>query len=91
MKTKILIVDDVEINRDILEEILEDKYDIFKASDGMEALKIIDNMKEELALILLDLMMPVLDGFGVMEGMKARKLLNRLPVIAISSDASETV
>ena len=91
MKTKILIVDDVEINRDILEEILEDKYDIFKASDGMEALKIIDNMKEELALILLDLMMPVLDGFGVMEGMKARKLLNRLPVIAISSDASEIV
>lgn len=88
MKTKILIVDDLQINRDILEEILEDKYDILKAGDGIEALNIIDEEKDNIILILLDLMMPRLDGFGVLEELGKRNLLNRIPVIAISSDAS---
>lgn len=86
MKTKVLIVDDMEINRDILEDILEEKYVILKAQDGIEALDVIDREKNNLSIILLDLMMPMLDGFGVLEELKKRNLLNRIPVIVISSD-----
>lgn len=88
MKAKVLIVDDMELNRDILEEILEDNYEIRKAQDGIEALDIIDKEKNDIGIILLDLMMPMLDGFGVLEELKKRNLINRIPVIAISSDAS---
>lgn len=89
MKTKILVVDDMQINRDILEDILADSYSVVKAADGNEALKVIEKEQDELALILLDLMMPVLDGFGVLEELKRRDILNRIPVIAISGDTSE--
>lgn len=89
MKAKVLVVDDMQINRDILEEILEEQYTVLKASDGIEALKIIDEEKNSLSIILLDLMMPNLDGFGVLEELKKRELVGRIPVIAISSDSSE--
>ena len=89
MKSKVLVVDDMQINRDILEEILEEQYTVLKASDGIEALKIIDEEKNSLSIILLDLMMPNLDGFGVLEELKKRELAGRIPVIAISSDSSE--
>ena len=88
MKARILVVDDIQINRDILEEILEDKYIIIKAENGVEALKKIDKEKDDLAMILLDLMMPELDGFGVLEGLKKRDLLKRIPVVVISSESS---
>lgn len=88
MKAKVLIVDDMEINRDILEEILEEDYEVLKAADGIEALKIIDEKKTELAIVLLDLMMPNLDGFGVLEEVKKRNLINKIPIIAITGDTT---
>ena len=88
MKSRVLIVDDMEINRDILEEILEDDYETLTAENGLEAIKIIQNNKDNLSLILLDLMMPVLDGFGVLNHLKDNSLIGKIPVVVISGDNS---
>ena len=91
MINKVLVADDVEINRDILEEILEDKYEVLTAENGVEALKTIEGNADDLSVVMLDLMMPELDGFGVLEGMKQRGYLNRIPVIVITgSDSIES-
>lgn len=63
MREKVLVVDDVELNRDILEEILKDEYTVIQAENGKRALEIIQNDQEEIAVILLDLIMPEMDGF----------------------------
>ena len=86
MKEKVLVVDDMQINRSILEDILDDEYSVVQAENGIEALRIVDDEKDHLAIILLDLMMPKLDGFGVLDGLKERSLLSRIPVIIISGD-----
>lgn len=88
MKTKVLVVEDTEINREILTEILEDTYEVLTAADGNEALKVVEKEKDSISVILLDLMMPFLDGFGVLKELKRQDLLKRIPVIAISSDDS---
>lgn len=61
MREKVLVVDDVELNRDILEEILKDEYTVIQAENGKRALEIIQNDQEEIAVILLDLIMPEMD------------------------------
>lgn len=88
MKKKILIVDDMEINRDMLESILEDDYDITTAADGSQAVEIIRSAKTDYAVVLLDLMMPGLDGFGVLDVMREYGYLERIPVIIITGDNS---
>lgn len=85
MKKEILVVDDVELNRDILEEMLENDYIISTAKDGEEALSIIEKKKTHLAAVLLDLIMPKVDGFEVLKELKAKQLLGSIPVIVISS------
>lgn len=85
MKKEILVVDDVELNRDILEEMLENDYIISTAKDGQEALSIIEKKKSHLAAILLDLIMPKMDGFEVLKEMKSKGLTGKIPVIVISS------
>ncbi len=87
-KSKILIVDDVFINRGILSDILSDEYDMIEAENGEEALEKINKYENELAVVLLDLMMPVKDGFYVLEKLKEQKLLDRLPVLVISGETS---
>jgi len=84
-KMKILIVDDEPLNVDYLEQRLEDlNYQIITAADGQEAL---DKIKSEQPdLVLLDLMMPVLDGFAVLSEVKADPSLRDTPVIIISAD-----
>ena len=82
----ILIVDDMEINRDILTEMLGDEYDILTASDGNEALELIKRHKDSLSLILLDLIMPGTDGFGVLNEMERMGWTKRIPVIIITGD-----
>ena len=67
MRDKILIVDDVEINREILAEILREEYEILMAESGSQALDILEKLHEEIAAILLDLVMPEMDGFAVLE------------------------
>lgn len=84
-KMKVLIVDDEELNVDYLEQRLEDlEYQIITASDGQKALDKIKSDQPD--LILLDLMMPVLDGFAVLSQVKADPSLRDIPVIIISAD-----
>ena len=83
-KAKVLIVDDEPFNVDYLEQELEDSdYQIITASNGQEALDKIKSQQPD--LILLDLMMPVLDGFAVLAQIKADTYLHDIPVIIVSA------
>lgn len=88
MREKVLVVDDVELNRDILEEILKDEYTVIQAENGKRALEIIQNDQEEIAVILLDLIMPEMDGFQVLEVIKENKWMDKMPVLIISGENS---
>lgn len=85
-KSKILIVDDIDINREILVAILEDKYECLEAVDGEDALKIIEEKFFELSLILLDLMMPGIDGFTVLKVLNEKNITN-IPIIIITANS----
>lgn len=86
MSGKILIVDDMKINQDILTNILKEEYEIIEASNGMEAWKVIIKERKSLSAVLLDLVMPEMDGFQVIENMKQNNLLDTIPVLAISGE-----
>lgn len=83
-RQKLLIVDDEEVNRTILSLMFDSDYDIMEARNGMEAIDAIEK-NEEIALILLDVIMPIMDGFGVLDYMKDKELLEKIPVILITS------
>ena len=84
----ILIVDDSEMNRCILSEMLGADYDILEATNGEEAIKLLRQYETGISLVLLDLVMPVLDGFGVLSYMNERNWLEDIPVIMISGEDS---
>ena len=84
----VLVVDDQEINRDVLGMILEDDYDIIYAENGREALEKIDQYKDKLSVVLLDLMMPEMDGFEVLSRVRADEYLKRIPMIVLTADRS---
>lgn len=85
-RQQILIVDDEEINREVLNEIFRDEYDTIEASNGQEAIfEIEDN--DKIALICLDIVMPVLDGFKVLEYMQENGLTEKIPVILITGES----
>ncbi len=88
MRDKVLIVDDVEINRAILRSILENEYTIVEAENGKLALDIIEEQKDELSAILLDLVMPEMDGKQVLEELNKRKIIGIIPVLVISGENS---
>ena len=88
-KKMILVVDDKGMNRYMLGGIFRDNYEIIEAGGGMEAIAIIDKEYDELAVILLDIIMPGIDGFGVLEHMKEQDYLNRVPVVIVTDDSSE--
>lgn len=88
-KKKILVVDDKGMNRYMLGGIFRDNYEIIEAGGGMEAIAIIDKEYDELAVILLDIIMPGIDGFGVLEHMKEQDYLNRVPVVIVTDDSFE--
>ena len=79
----------MKINQDILTNILKDDYEIIEASNGMEAWKIIIKERKNLSAVLLDLVMPEMDGFQVIEKMKQNNLLDSIPVLAISGENQE--
>ena len=83
------MVDDKGMNRYMLGGIFRDNYEIIEAGGGMEAIAIIDKEYDELAVILLDIIMPGIDGFGVLEHMKEQDYLNRVPVVIVTDDSSE--
>lgn len=88
MKNTILVVDDVEMNREILTDIMEpDGYNIIEAADGEQAINQIEKYKDDLVVILLDLVMPKIDGFGVLGWLSEKKYMDRIPVLVISGDS----
>ena len=87
-KPQILIVDDSEMNRAILSEILCGDYRILEAADGEECLKKMQQYMGDIALVLLDLMMPKMNGFEVLDFMNRNHAIEDLPVIVIYSEAS---
>ena len=88
-KKIMLVVDDMELNRAILCELFNDSYDVIEAENGREALQLIQKYGESIAIVLLDLIMPVLNGFEVLQKMADSGLSDRVPVIMITSENSE--
>ena len=82
----VLIVDDQEINRDVLGMILEDYYEIIYASNGREALAMIEQYKDRLSIVLLDLIMPEMDGFEVIARVRGDEFLNSIPIIVLTAE-----
>lgn len=88
-RQKILIADDSDLNRAILTDMLEDEYDIIEAEDGIQALEQLQT-DSEIDLVLLDIMMPRMDGFEVLAIMNQNHWIEDLPVIMISSESAST-
>jgi putative two-component system response regulator len=87
-KGLLLIVDDVEINREILGEILEDQYTIVFAEDGKKAIEEIEAHQSELSVLLLDVVMPNVDGYAVLAYMKRQGYMEKIPVLVITGEDS---
>ena len=91
MRNKILVVDDVELNREILAEILKDEYVVIAAENGRKALEMLKKYQEEIVALLLDLVMPEIDGFQVLEVMRQQGWIEKIPVLVISGENSVNV
>ena len=89
IRQQILIVDDSELNREILSEMLHTDFRILEAEDGAQALEMLQQQGTGISLVLLDIIMPVPDGFGVLSYMAREHIIEDIPVIMISSDDSE--
>lgn len=90
MKNKILIVDDAEINRSLLADILSAEYDIMEASNGVEAVSLLNQYHTEISLVLLDIVMPEMDGFEVLAIMNKNGWIQGIPVVTISAETSSS-
>ena len=88
IKQKILIADDSEMNRELLAAILEEEYDIRQANDGVQAVDCLQRQAEEISLLLLDIVMPHMDGFEVLSYMNKEHWIDAIPVVIISSENS---
>ena len=80
-KQKILIADDSEMNRELLAAILEEEYDIIQANDGVQAVDCLQRHAEEISLLLLDIVMPHMDGFEVLSYMNKEHWIDSIPVV----------
>ena len=87
-KQKILIVDDSEMNRALLADILEEQYDVVEACNGVEAISLLSSQKADFSLLLLDIMMPEMDGFEVLTHINKYHWNDTFAVIMISADDS---
>ncbi|MCH1983249.1 EAL domain-containing protein [Ruminococcus sp. OA3] len=86
---KVLIVEDNQINREILREILSSEYQVLEAEDGQEALSVLQKHRDEISLILLDIVMPVMDGFAFLSYVKNEAAFASIPVIVTTQSNSE--
>lgn len=84
INNKILIVDDIDINREILKSIFSDEYEVLEAENGQVALDIIKEKGNEILAVILDIIMPIKNGFEVMAEMKNNNLINEIPVIVVT-------
>ena len=90
-KYRILVVDDSEMNREILSEILNEEYDIIEADSGDTCIDMLRKYETGISLVLLDIVMPGMDGFGVLNYMNRHHYLEDIPVIMISSEDSAEI
>ena len=82
---KILVIEDVEFNRDLLVQLLEDEYEVMTAADGAEGIRLAESVFPD--LILMDLSLPVVDGWEAIRRIKAHGVLKSIPIIALSAHA----
>lgn len=90
MKSTILIVDDSQLNRLVLYELLNDQYNVIEATNGVDALNIIKEQDARIDLVLLDIIMPGVDGYEVLEEMNRLHFIDYIPVIMISSEGASS-
>lgn len=90
-KQKVLIVDDAEMNRAILTEILGNEYEILEAENGRECMQLLQKYRTGISVILLDIVMPVMNGFAVLGEMARQGLIDDIPIIMISSADSDDI
>ena len=81
MKNAILIVDDSRLNRETLADILKDKYNIIEAEDGRSGLEVLEKRKDDIVLVILDIVMPGMDGFAFMEEARTRESIRNIPIV----------
>jgi two-component system cell cycle response regulator DivK len=82
---RILVVEDVEFNRDLIVQLLEDEYEILTATNGAEGIEVAERERPD--LILMDLSLPVMDGWEATRRIKANEALQSIPIIALSAHA----
>ena len=87
-RKKLLIADDSEMSRAILASMLEDDFDIAEAVDGREAIDMLENYGRDFSALLLDVVMPEMNGFEVLEEMNRRNWIDKIPTIMISAETS---
>ena len=90
-KRLVLVVDDEVVNREMLSFMLADRYHVLQAADGREALELVKKHQHTLSLVLLDLIMPEMDGFAMLAALQADEALRRIPVIVLTSDKASEV
>ena len=87
-RDKVLIVDDSDINRSLLADMLAQDYELVEASNGLEAVTVLSQQYNEISLVLLDIVMPMMDGFEVLASMNKSGYIDHIPVIMISAETS---
>lgn len=90
-RNKIIIIDDVELNRTILGEAFSKKYEVLEAQDGAEGLEKIFANEDELAAIFLDIIMPEMDGFSVLQELELKNLMRKIPLFIITTETTDYV
>ena len=85
-KSVMIVADDNEADRKILESVFQKEYHIVEASDGTETLSVLSQYREEIAIMILDIEMPGMDGYQVLKYMKERNIFNNIPVIVMTAE-----
>ena len=88
---KIIIIDDVELNRTILGEAFSKKYDVLEAEDGWEGLEKIMANQDDIAAIFLDIIMPEMDGFSVLSELENKEIMKKIPLFIITTETTDYV
>ena len=86
MRNKILIVDDMKFNRQVLKGFLEEEYEILEAENGREAMDIIEEQRGEIAAVLLDIVMPEMDGVTVLKLLNEKQYIGDFPILVVTSE-----
>lgn len=87
-KMNMLVVDDTEMNRVLIKENFKDEFNIFEAANGIEALQVLKDPAANIEVVLLDIVMPQMDGFATLTEMRKIGVLGKIPVVAMTSDES---